>query len=106
MSGQIWHIQGPGNAYTPEEMARITRAAQAFLDVVSAVGAPKSHHGVVLDDLVVLPGSIEVTWPQPGDATASGGIPEHLEGAEVAQWLADQPVQMAPDPSWPAAHPA
>ena len=65
MSDQTWHITAPGNAYTPAEVAHITRAAQAFLKVVSVIGAPKAYHSVVLDDLVVLPGSIEVTWPQP-----------------------------------------
>ena len=97
MSDQIWRIQGSGNAYTPDEMACITRAAQAFLDVVSAVGAPESHHGVALDDLLVLPGSIEVTWPQPGDATARPGILAAMDRrADADRASATVVVRLAP----------
>lgn len=91
MSLAEWNIDGPlGFAWTPEECAQIARAAQAF-QAALPTGGGFLDHLVRVDGLGIVDSTVKVDWPQPGDATASGGIPEHLEGGEVAQWLADHP---------------
>jgi hypothetical protein len=144
MSGGVseWDIHGPSEyAWTPDEVAQVVRAAQAFHAALpNATG--KLHHTVTLHGVGVLPASVPVDWPQPGDpviqlapcpicgrkdwpeggqhaarnihmrthentadrraagrgeqpqpgdTTTHAYIPEHLEGAEVAQWLVDHP---------------
>jgi len=68
MSTQVWRIQAPGNCYTPAEAAHVVRAAHAFGEIIAAVGAPTAFHEVLIDGLQVIPQSIVVDWPQPGDA--------------------------------------
>lgn len=70
MSGAEWDIHGPGNrVWTPAEIAQIARAAQAFQAALPRIGG--AVHLVTLHGLSVLDGGVEVTWPQPGESTAS-----------------------------------
>ena len=83
MSGADWNISGPIDfVWTPAEIAQIARAAQAFQAML-----PDDKgivHFVRIDGLGVLDGSVEVTWPQPGDTA-----PRPLTAEEIA-----------PDPGW------
>lgn len=62
-----WRISGPDNfIWTPDEIAQISRAAQAFVEALpNAEG--KLKHFVSLHEIGVLDGSVRVTWKQPGD---------------------------------------
>jgi hypothetical protein len=79
MTSPEWHISCPGDyAWTPEEAAQIVRAAQAFRDALpNAKG--RLYHRVHVNDVGVLPGNIEVTWPQPVDPKVTAKLEEIVQ---------------------------
>lgn len=71
MSEAQWNISGPIDfAWTPAEVAQIAEAAQIFL---ASLPNPLGHiaHRVSLDGVEVLPSSVKVDWPQPGEFRAT-----------------------------------
>jgi hypothetical protein len=72
MSGVEWEIVASvGVAWTPAEVAQITRAAQAFQAELPTAGG-KTYHLVHLNMITVLENRVEITWPQPGDPVPDG----------------------------------
>jgi hypothetical protein len=84
MSVAEWSIDGPLDfAWTPEEMAQIGRAAQAF-QAALPTGGGFLDHTVRIDGLGIVDSTVKVDWPQPGDdLDVFGPVPCSICGLPV-----------------------